>query len=200
MFFGHLSIRQIVLKNTFWLALAHFVAKVLKFFLIPFAARILGPGQYGTFAYTTSLILFFFSFSDLGLNAILIREFQKKERPLSALLDTILTLKLALGCIGCIAASIGYFLLTDPLVKTVYFILLLHGLTNWAKDFLFNLAQAHNRMEYQAISFIIEAVLVTFFGILILLKTRSFILFCWVYLISSFIAFLILTFFLQGRP
>ena len=71
------SLSQTLIKNTFWLFLGEVISRLLKFFLVLYAARILGVAGWGIFAYAISVVSLFFIFADLGLDRLIIREISK---------------------------------------------------------------------------------------------------------------------------
>lgn len=195
--FENISPKQIVFKNSFWLYFGNILSKFFRFFLVVYAARILGPLNYGTFNYVVYLTGLFFMFSELGIGPLLIRESQKNEFEKNKTIPISFLIKLLLIAIPSIIATVVYFYTKDPLVKNIYFIFLAVVIFNNLRDFLLSLAQAHNRMEYNSAVLIIEAATTTIFGLLFLFKTQSLFYFTLAYLIgsiASFISVLALTF------
>jgi len=171
--FEHTSPKQVVFKNTFWLTLANLIARAFKFFLIIFAGRILGPTGYGTFTYAFSLVGLFFMFSDLGLSVLFVREYQKQDFKRDRLISTTFILKFILVVIAALIGLSFYRLTQDPLVRSVYPILLLLFTVTGLKDFLTTIARAEQRMEYEGAAALLEAAGVTILGIAALTRAPS---------------------------
>jgi len=66
--FENKSMRQMVAKNTAWLAIGEMVSRLIRAGLIIYAARVLGTEGYGVFSYALSLAALFTIFSDIGLS------------------------------------------------------------------------------------------------------------------------------------
>jgi O-antigen/teichoic acid export membrane protein len=153
--FENISAKQIVLKNSFWLYFANVIVKLFKFFLVVYAARILGPAQYGTFNYVLYLTGLFFIFSDLGIGSFLVREYQKREIDKNKIIPVGFLLKLISTIIPLLIAFFVYFYTEDLLVKSIFFVLLVMVIINNWRDFFASLSQANNRLEYNSGALII---------------------------------------------
>ena len=106
--FNNLTVKQTIFKNTFWMALYHGIAKLLKLVFIIYVARILGATDYGRFTFSLAFVTLFCVFFSLGINQIIIRDFarnKEKEKEFSA----ILSLKIVLGLITIVAIWISSF-------------------------------------------------------------------------------------------
>ena len=95
-FLKNLGTKQTIAKNTFWLATAEAITRLLKFFLIIYVARILGATEYGKFTFALAFVGLFVIFSDFGISPILAREFSKDPKEERKFLD-IVSLKLILS-------------------------------------------------------------------------------------------------------
>ncbi|MFT5171834.1 MAG: O-antigen/teichoic acid export membrane protein, partial [Candidatus Marinamargulisbacteria bacterium] len=186
------SPKQVALKNSFWLFLAHGVSKVFKFFLVIFAARILGPEGYGGFNYTVSILTLLFTASELGVEQVLIREYQKADVDKAKLLATTFVMKMGL-IIGSGLLALGYAQFSsDALVGQIFFVLLAMVIVDSIKLFLVSIVRANNRMEFESGAFIAETVFTTVFGLMALFYTQSIFYFACAYLAGSSIAFLLI--------
>ena len=94
--FSNRSMRQTVVKNTFWLTAGNFTSRIIKAFLIIYVARALGAAGYGIFSYAVSLAGFFSLFSDIGVSGILTREGARNPKALPEYLGTSLGIKVGL--------------------------------------------------------------------------------------------------------
>lgn len=111
LFFENIGVKQTILKNTFWLAVASGVSKFLKLILFIYVARILGATEYGKFTFALAFVTLFVVFSDFGLSSIVTRELSRekeKEKEFSAILS--LKFILGFGTFGLIfIASFFYY-------------------------------------------------------------------------------------------
>jgi O-antigen/teichoic acid export membrane protein len=194
--FKNTTYKQIFLKNTFWMTFSAIVSRLLKFFLIPFAAKVFGPNDFGILAYTYSFIVLFFMLSDFGIGTLFIRESQKEEVK-TDYLSTMLWCKLFLIGIGFLAALLGYFVIKDPLVLSIYFIYLGLGLVNQIKTVLSDICSSIFKTEYFSISNIIESVFISILGFLVLFIKPTLVYFALVYFFGSTLNLIFLFFFIR---
>lgn len=100
--------------NSLWLFSERFLRIISGLVVGVWAARYLGPEQFGTLNYIISFVAIFAAFSSLGLDVILVRELVRQESRLNVLLGTAFILKLigAITTIFLIFVS-GYFTSND---------------------------------------------------------------------------------------
>ena len=97
-----------LLNNVFWAFGGRFSALAGQFIAGIFAARVLGPDEFGTLNYVISLVTIFSVLAAFGLDFIEIRELAGKERKKDIDLPTLLILRLCLAgftlllLVGCI--------------------------------------------------------------------------------------------------
>ena len=192
-FLQNRSIKQTILKNSIWLTSANIIARCFKFFLVPFAARILAPEQFGLFNYTLSLLVLYFLFSDLGINGLFVREYNQDSYSKKTLISSASVLKVFLFIASVGAGMIAFLFLKDPVVKQLFFVFLIKVLLDNINKFLSAILQADNHMQYESIKILVETIFTTCLGIVVLLKTRSLFYFSIVYMLGSVLGFLILS-------
>src|SRR4030042_361722 len=145
--FENVTIKQTILKNTFWLAIAGGADRLLTFFLFVYVARILGPLEYGKFAFAMSFIAFFSIFSDLGLVQIITRELSRqketeKEYP------SLLSLKFILVLGTIVAIFIGSFFITsDSIIRKIIWVLSGYVIIGGFAKIIYGFFQERQRME-----------------------------------------------------
>src|SRR3989304_9331902 len=76
--FENQDVRQTITKNTFWLSFGEIAGRILRLFIVVYAARVLGAAGWGAFSYLTSLAAILTVFSDVGLSSVVIREVTKR--------------------------------------------------------------------------------------------------------------------------
>lgn len=188
--FTNRSLKQIILKNTFWLMVSQGTSRVLKFFLLVFAARELGPTNYGAFIYIFALVGLYFALGDLGLGAFLIREYHTKNRS-ELLLSTLFYLRVIILTIFTIAGYFFYFTLQDPALQAIYFIVLAVYVGIELKTFFVTLGRANNRVELDSMVSVVETVVTCVMGYIALKYWHSLPLFSAAYLAAAIIALIL---------
>ncbi|MDR4509904.1 MAG: flippase [Candidatus Brocadiaceae bacterium] len=94
-----MSIAQRVIKNTVYVFSSNIINRVITFFFIVYAARILGPKDFGIYGLIHAVIFFFSFFQDLGVGPMGIREIAKNKNNVEYLFNHILSLKIVLAII-----------------------------------------------------------------------------------------------------
>lgn len=193
--FNHKNQKQVIIKNTFWLALAEGITRFLKFILIVYVARILGATEYGKFTFALAFTSIFIIFSDFGLSTIITREFsQEKEREKE--FSAIISLKILLSLGTFILILLGSFFITkDLLIQKIIWILGIYAILSNFCAIFFAFFQARQKMEYQSWSQILEAIFLTGFGFFVLFKFPSVQNLSYSYLFGSFLAFVFILIF-----
>lgn len=165
--FEQKNIRQIAMKNAFWLTVGAVVSKLLRAVIIIYAARVLGTNGYGIFSYVLSLAAFFTIFSDIGLTPLLIREVVKKPEQLNAYVSTTLVLKIIILTVTVFISIIFGPLLTKiPEAKRLIPVVALLLAFDSLRGFGFSVVRAQNRMELEALFSVITDVFITGLGII----------------------------------
>lgn len=169
--FENRSSSQTILKNTFWLGLGEVIVKALKFLLLIYVARILGATDYGAFSFALAFVGLFAIVNAMGLRDIVIREFAKgKETDFYSLGS----LKIILGIIFALIVFIGSFFITsDPLIRRIIWILALYTIFDNLIAFVNLLFRAREKMQYEALARILQALFVTGVGFLVIFRFPS---------------------------
>lgn len=172
-FLENLGVKQTILKNTFWLAMAEGVTRLLKLILIIYVARILGATDYGKFTFALAFIALFAIFSDFGLSSITTRELSRekeKEKEFPAILS--LKILLSLGTLFLILIG-SFFITLDPIIRGVIWILAIYILINGFAGIIYAFLRARQRMEYESWAKILQALVVTGAGFFVILNFPS---------------------------
>jgi O-antigen/teichoic acid export membrane protein len=149
--FKNSSLKQTVLKNTFWLTSGTVVSRIIRAVLVILSARILGTEGYGVISYALSLAAFFGIFTDIGLSSLLTRESAKNPEKISAYLSTTFYLKLVVLAASAVIMLVAspYFTKTTeavPLIPIMAVLLVFDSL----RTFGFSVTRAKNKMEWEA--------------------------------------------------
>jgi len=171
--FNNIGIKQTFFKNAFWLAIAEGVSRLLKLILIIYIARILGATEYGKFNFAFAFVALFVIFSDFGLSQITTREFaqdKKREKEFSAILS--LKIILSLGALFLILIS-SFFITSDPIIQKVIWILAVVALVGTFFEIIYAFFRARQKMEYEALAKILQALILTTIGFFVILNYPS---------------------------
>lgn len=152
---------QGVLKNTFWLASAEGISRILKVLLFVYMARVLGSGGYGGFTFALAFASLFAAFSDFGVSSILTRELSLKEN-FEKEFPSFLSLKILLGAGAMLFVVLGSFFVTSDFSIRVLIILLgVFIVSNTITEAFFAFFRARQNMKYESFTKIFQALLVT---------------------------------------
>lgn len=160
------SLRQTIARNTFWLLAGQVISRVLKFGLVAYAARMLGVEAIGSLTYATALTTLSFTFSDVGLGTLLVREYQKSEQP-GRLVVTLAKFKALLVALSAIVACSAY-LIFGGAPGPLLLLALATTMFDVTRDFVTSIARAKEKGHLEAIILSVEGVLTVTFGFLIL--------------------------------
>ncbi len=186
-FLENRGIKQTVLKNTFWLALAHGFTSFLMFFLFIYAARVFGAAEYGKFTFALSFVSLFVILGDVGMSSIVVREFSKKKEDEKDY-SLIISLKLFLGVLAFVFTFLASFFVTDDkVVQLLIWILMFFIFSDGFLKIVYSFAHARQKMEHEALIRIIIAGLTVSAGFFVILKFPSALNLGYVYLFSDII-------------
>jgi O-antigen/teichoic acid export membrane protein len=149
--FENKDLRQVVAKNTAWLAIGEMTSRLIRAGLIIYAARMLGTEGYGVFSYALSLAALFTVFSDIGLSSVLTKEIVKQPEKIKEYFSTSFILKLIiLLATVLITLTIAPFFVKIEAARSLIPIIVILIAFDSLRDFGFSLTRAENRMETEA--------------------------------------------------
>lgn len=149
--FENKSIRQTVLKNTFWLTFGNIISRLIRAVLIIYAARILGVAGYGVFSYALSLAGFFAIFADIGLTPLLTRESARNPEKRTEYLGTALSIKFIFVVISALL-----ILFVAPIfaklegARELFYVIIFLFAFDTLRDFFFGYTRSIEKMEIEA--------------------------------------------------
>jgi len=114
-FLENKTTKQTLVKNTFWLTASFVFSKLFKYFLVIYAARLLGIIQYGYFNFAMSFAALFAVFADLGISSIISRDLAR-EKETEIKIPAIFTLKFLLCLFTFLLIVIASFLLLKLII------------------------------------------------------------------------------------
>ncbi|MFH1582624.1 MAG: flippase [bacterium] len=198
-FWENKTTKQTIFKNTFWLGISGGISQFLRFILLIYVAKILGATEYGKFTFALAFVTLFIIFAQFGLSIITTRELareKEKEKEFSA----ILSLKILLSLGTFLLIFIGSFFITsEPVVQKLIWILAICSLAGSFSSIIHAFLQARQKMEYQSLASIFEALILTGAGLFILFNFPSVENLSYVYLFASLIALIFLLVFFHFK-
>jgi len=199
LFFDNIGIKQTILKNTFWLAIAEGISQLLKTVLIIYVVRILGATEYGRFAFALAFVSIFGIFADFGLSFIVTREFSR-EREGEREFPALLSLKFLLSLGTLILIFVGSFFITpDPIIQKIICILAIVTLLGSFSDVVYAFFRARQKMEYEALTKIFQTLVLTIIGFFVILNYPSIENLSYSYLIAGLIALIFILIFFHFK-
>lgn len=164
--FENSTLRQTILKNTFWMSFGQIASRLIRAVVIIYAARILGAAGYGVFSYALSLAGFFTIFSDIGLTPFLTRESAKAPELRMTYIATSFTLKLCLVAINSIIILVAVPFITKMpgAIPLLPFLIVLFAFDS-IRDFSFAVTRSIQKMETEAGINILTNIAILAFGL-----------------------------------
>jgi len=145
------STKQRVLKNTFWLFSGQIGSRVVKLWLIIYAARTLGATGWGAFSYALGIAAFFTIFVDFGVNAIITREASRDPQVQKQYFATALGVKIVLFfVVSLLIILLAPLLIKDPTIGILIPLVALIVGFDSLRDFAAAMSRAWERMEIEA--------------------------------------------------
>jgi len=176
---------QVVIKNMVWATLAEAVVRGLKLAVLPLIARLFGPVEFGKFAFAFSFASVFNIVFDAGLATATTRELAMTKKN-EALLPDILLMKLGLGVLGIAAIALGMFLIThDPVIRAMIAVLGAAFFVLELVNLSFAVFRAQQRMEYEFLVRVAQAVFLVAAVALAAWKAPSVLNVSYAYLVSG---------------
>ena len=160
-----MTLVQKIFKNTSFLTISEVVQKVLLFFLIIYAVRVLGAVNFGKYSFAVAFTYFFLFISELGLTTVITRDVARDTTKTQQYFSNLFLFKLVLFLIAYILIYILINLLGYPkLTILVVMIFAVVTLGDDVNSFLLAFFKAHQNMGYVAISKILQNCLIFIFG------------------------------------
>ncbi len=176
-----------IVKNVSFLLVSDILGKILSFFLVIAIARYLGEAGLGKYSFAFAFAGLFSIFADFGLTTYVTREIAKDKEHAKRHASNMLSLKLMLALATLILPIIIiHFIEKSPeVIHTVYIVSAATALLNLTSVFG-TLFAAYEKLQYSALTNIIERVITVGLGLLLLFKGAGLIGLVTAYLISYF--------------
>ncbi len=149
--FENQTMRQTVLKNTFWLTFGNIASRLIRAVLIIYAARVLGVAGYGVFSYALSIAGFFSIFADIGITPLLTRESARNPEERIHYLSTGLFIKFFFMIVSTLL-----ILFAAPLIARIegaselFSVIVFLFAFDTLRDFFFGFTRSIEKMEIEA--------------------------------------------------
>lgn len=157
---------QRIAKNTGVLFAAQIVAYLLAFVYMIKIARYLGPDSFGIFSFATALVLIFGILTDLGLSTLITREVSRDKSLEQTYMGNFIPMKVILSIITySVLVLFGNIMGYPQVTLNVIYIFGFFMIANGFSQLFFGVFQAHEKLEYQSVSLLINNSLI-FLGVL----------------------------------
>jgi O-antigen/teichoic acid export membrane protein len=197
LFFDNITAKQTIIKNTFWLSLAEVIGKLLKVILLIYIARILGATDFGRLSFALSFLGIFIILPNLIHAKIATREFSKDKEEEKEF-NSIFTLRLFLSLLNLLFIfGILFFTNFDAKTTAIMFILAGYVVSEHFLGFLSFFFESRQRMEFSALTKIVQTILTAFFVGFTVFKLPSLENISYGYLFSSLAALIFFLAFLK---
>ena len=152
-FFKNGSVKQTIVKNSFWLLVAEAISKISLVVLTIIIARYLGIEGYGQFSFAFAFVSLFAIFADFGLSTLAIREIARNTKLSGRYIRNISFIKLFLGILTFILIIIIIPLLGKSAdVKMLVYLAGIWVILQSFIAFFQSVFRAFEKMQYEAIS------------------------------------------------
>ncbi len=181
------AVRRIT-KNAVLLNIARIISTLGKFFLFIYIARVLGQETLGQFSFAIVFTSFFAIVISLGMDDLLVREIARDNTLSQKYLGNMFTMRLLLSLLVFIFIVITINVMDYP-SSTRSAVYIFGGYAVFTSfSFLFRANfRAYEKMEWDALLEIMEALFTTIAGIILIFTGYGLIALCMIFLISSVI-------------
>jgi len=150
--FTNSSIKQAVLKNTFWLFIGEIFGRIIKLGLVVYATRLLGAEGWGAFSYGLAFVSLFYIFADIGINIFVTRELSKEKTDQWEYIPSAFILKVSLLLLSFIVSIILIPKLGSKVIELkIILAIALFNFSESLREFALSINRAFQRMEREAL-------------------------------------------------
>ncbi|KKQ28954.1 MAG: Membrane protein involved in the export of O-antigen and teichoic acid [Candidatus Nomurabacteria bacterium GW2011_GWA1_37_20] len=168
-FLENSNTRQTIIKNTFWLFTGEALGRLIKLGLIVYAARELGSGGWGIFAYALSVASLLMIFSDIGIENLVAREISQKKENHKMFISAAFLLKSIV-----LTISIALVIFVSPYISNVtearglFFIIAVIFFFDVIRNMGFAINRVMEKMEREMITKVIMNFVILGLGIVLI--------------------------------
>ena len=185
-FINEQSIRQTLLKNSFWSTVSNTGSNVIKLVIIIYAARLLGAEQYGLFSYVLSIAATFTILSDLGLNYLFFINITRRDKNPEEYFPTLILMRIGLVvAVIFLTIAIGPLIIKFPEAKILIPLVALLVAFDDFRAFLNGFSRAENRIDKEAFGNIFTNILIVVLSLIGLKYAPTSYMLMFTYLLGS---------------
>jgi len=154
-----------VIKNTIFLSMANFFARLIGFFYFVFLGRILGVENFGHYNFALALVYNFYPVADFGVERLILRDLSKDTTKAQKYFQKIIPLRFILALISIFLVTLlGYFLSKTSFDRINVFVFSL-CLVPWTfNQLVAGIGNAFEKMEIQSLVIVGMSLLTAVFG------------------------------------
>ena len=156
-----------ILRNVTALSLSEVFIRAMKFVVLVYAARILGPNDFGLFNYVLALAALIAICGDLGINKIMTRNLSSNFEKAQLYMGSF-GVQVGLISLYLILGSGALYVLQDTMVAQLFLILGIFSGSNVLGDYLWSVFRSREYMTLEAVGKSTQAFLVLGLGLLFL--------------------------------
>lgn len=196
LFPSSLYLKKTIIQNMSWLFLGELIGRIIKILLVVYAVRLLGTNEWGVFSYILSFITIFINLTDIGLNAIVVKELVSKDQEKFSYFSTAFYIKLFLLLLSALVifTTIPYETIGKNI--TIVVSLFLFSFFETVRDFIMSLSRAEEKMKYEALFKILSNIIIGVFGFYFLYLASTAKSLSIAYAFGAFLSFIISSLFL----
>ena len=188
--FHNTTVKQTIVKNTFWLFIGQIFSRLIKLIIIVYAARVMGVSEWGTFSYVTSLAALFTVFMDFGINAVITRESSRDLSVQEKYFATALVIKVLMfvAIMVFVLGATPLFIKQGEVLELIPLVVIMLGIDG-LRDFGATLSRAWEHMQVESMVQIVTNVSIVIFGFAALMIAKTAEALIWGYIAGTFIGF-----------
>lgn len=150
-----------IAKNSTFIFLGNAIGAILQLILTAYLVRYLGNIAYGKYAFAFAFTSLFIIFTDLGLSVSCVREIARNRSKAGDYLTNVFVIKLILSFISAISLIIIINIIkySEETALSIYIVFVISILTSYILS-LRTMFRAFERMKFEAISILLEKLLI----------------------------------------
>jgi len=175
-----------ITRNTVFLAGAEIISRMLQFFVMVYAARILGKTVFGTFSFGLAFAMIVIIFFDAGIYTLLVREIARKKEMTSKFVSNSISLKMIIGAV--VFAAIFVFVKISGFSaesQRIIWIMSLFAFFSSFNQLLYSVFRAHEKMGYDASLKIIRMIVLSAGAVYVLKTGMGIFAFGWIFVLTE---------------
>lgn len=163
-----------ITHSAFWLIAGQLANRALNFVAVAYAARVLGAEPFGAFAFAFAFVTIAFTFSDLGVNLLVGREYGRSaDAERRGLLAALWYVKFCCIIGSAFLALALFAVLPTPIPIGLFWLVLAIVATDLVRDFFTAVARSVERGILEGIVLIVDGLLTAMLGTLFLYATGT---------------------------